>query len=403
MRNRLLKTIYNPRLFPFGKKYCIRVSHLQFLIENFTKDQHQLTPTVLNPIDKQNFPSVLRICDDKVTDMLQKHVKDSTGTVTYLKMMRNFIDAYQDKKLKPLERIYKMWYSLFICRMWREYVQNSTRLKIDDNFLSRNCYSCIELNAHSLVSIILYLRERNKSHLFRPEFFESQPCEDIFRRIRSFSPTYSTVVQCSVKDIVNRMNKIQLQWDIAFRCTDFNFPRMKTYSQDIENQIIHELPSKEEIICEIRKSRSAAIKFAIQIGLRDTKNANDPVACNINVLHERAENRLDVQEKDDEWETEDEDEQIPILGNIELKDFSYKFEESPDPKSAYVEILCGKYERRKVLKKSSLCWLLREETQRISSDRLQRVRCKRGRRRLITPSKITNAYRNHFNRKKNKT
>lgn len=187
MRNQMLKTRANPRKLAFGKKYFIRIDHLDFLVKNFTKDQHLLTPSVLNPIDRMNFPSVLRMCDEKVLNLLKEHVKDSVGTVTYLKMLRDIIDSYRDKTLKPLERIRKIWYSVFICRLWREYITKRPYLTLENNFLTQNCYSCIELNAHSLVMIMLYLKERDLPKLFRPEFFESQPCEQMFRQIRSFT------------------------------------------------------------------------------------------------------------------------------------------------------------------------------------------------------------------------
>lgn len=63
LRNRFLKTIKSPSLFPFGKKIIIQQSHLQ--VDNFSKDKHNLTATILNPIDKQNFDSALGMCDSK--------------------------------------------------------------------------------------------------------------------------------------------------------------------------------------------------------------------------------------------------------------------------------------------------------------------------------------------------
>lgn len=84
LRNQILKTKEKPRKLAFGKKYFVRMSHLEFLVENFSKDQHQLKPSVLNPIDRMNYSSVLRICNQKVIDLLKIHVKNNTGTVTYL-------------------------------------------------------------------------------------------------------------------------------------------------------------------------------------------------------------------------------------------------------------------------------------------------------------------------------
>lgn len=372
MRNRIFITMTDGEKLQFGEKYFIRFDHLDFLVKNFTKDQHQLTPSVLNSMDRMNFSSVLRMCDDRVINMLKEHVKDSKGTITYLEMIRDIVASYRNKELSPLERITKIWYSVFICRLWREYVESKPHLSVEHNFLTSNCYSCIELNAHSMILIMLYLKEKKMPQLFRPEFFESQPCEQMFRQIRSFTSTYSTVVNCSIKEIVERINKIQLQSDIAFSLDDFEFPRVKTLEQDAQKHTTHPLPSKEDIRREIEKCRSKAIKFAIEIGLRDSKNSHKPVHCGVKEI--RANKWYDVEcEIGNEEEKADQD-QVIVPGQIKLKDFSHKFENRPEETSLYVEVFCGRNARRMVVKKSSLVWLLRGDTYKLSSDRLQRVK-----------------------------
>lgn len=370
MRNQMLKTRKNPRKLAFGKKYFVRIDQLDFLVKNFTKDQHQLTPSVLNPIDRMNFPSVLRMCDANVINLLKENVKNSVGTVIYLEMMRDIIESYRDKDLHPIDRIQKIWYAVFICRLWREYVESKSHLTLEANFLTHNCYTCIELNAHCLVLIMLYLKERDMPHLFRPEFFESQPCEQMFRQIRSFTSTYSTVVNCSIKEIVSRINKIQLQSEIALNCKDFEFPRIKIYSENtIKNRVVHSLPSKEDICCKIEECEKKAIQFAIQISLRDKESVNKPLCCRIKPLV--GQNQID-QECEEAPRTPPQT--LSILGNIQMTDYSNKFPEKPNETSSYIEIFCGPNRKRMVVKKTSLCWLLREDTYKLSSDRLMRVR-----------------------------
>lgn len=168
---------------------------------------------------------------------------------------------------------------------------------------------------------------------------------------------------------MSRINKIQLQNDISLDCKDFELPRMKTYSQDVQKHVVYPLPSKTEICYEIENCEKIAIKFAIKIGLRSKEDEEKPVTCGIKALVER------------NWYVEDcieetiKPQPIPsILGNILLTDFSDKFLEKPSEVSLYVELFCGPKRKRMVVKKSSLCWLLRTDTYRVSSDRIQRVR-----------------------------
>lgn len=195
LRNFFLRTIYDIRTLPFGKLF-IRIEHIYELLHMFTKDKHQLTPSTLNPSDRQNFKSVLRLCDQKVTTLLKDHVEDSEGTIQFLQIIRDVVDSFLNPVLTPLQRIRKIWYSLFILRIWRDSIQSSKEYTLKDNFLTANCFSCIELNAHSMILCMLYLKKVGKPELFIPSLFESQPCESIFRQIRSLTSVYSTVTNC---------------------------------------------------------------------------------------------------------------------------------------------------------------------------------------------------------------
>lgn len=74
LRTLLLKTIEDTERLPIGR-YYIQQSHLQEIINNFSKDKHLLTPTDLKPIDRQNFGSVVKICSDRVINLLKKRLR----------------------------------------------------------------------------------------------------------------------------------------------------------------------------------------------------------------------------------------------------------------------------------------------------------------------------------------
>lgn len=151
--------------------------------------------------------------------------------------------------LTPLQRIRKCWYSLFLIRIWRQFILASDRYTLKDNFLTTNCYSCIELKAHNLVQCMLYLRKINKPELFKPFLYESQPCESLFRQLRSLSTVYSTVTNCTVKEATSRISNIQLQNHIMHLTSqNFEYPRFIKEPFAENNKI---LPSQDEISREI--------------------------------------------------------------------------------------------------------------------------------------------------------
>lgn len=362
LRNLFLKTLESPYKLPFGKDLYISTSHLEYLIKHVGKDKHMLTASVLNPEDRQNFASVERMCDRKVIDSLRDYVKNSIGTATFLELTRDIIDSFYDKTLSPLGRVRKIWYVVFVLRLWREYVESKPRLSITENFLTSNCYSCIELNAHSLILILLYLKKKNMPQLFRPELLTSQTCEETFRKIRSFTTVYSTIANCSVKEIISRIDKIQLLSDISLN-VNFLFPRSK--AQIPMDVVVSQLPSKEEICCEIEKCKFNAMQFARKIGI-SPKKKSPQMRCYVRAY--RGSEWYYIPDKKIERS-------LPTFHNLELKDYSKKLKGKQfSETSPFVKISCAI--KRVIVKKSSLCWLLRTEEHKLSSDRLKRVKTK---------------------------
>lgn len=368
LRNFILRTISNRKRLPFGK-YFIDWNHLHILLEDFGKDEHQLTISVLNPIDRQNFKSVLRMCAVKVMMLLKSYVKGSEGTVVYLNIMKNIIDAFLDQNLKPIQRVRKMWYSIFIIRMWRNCIMSHKKYNLKDNFLTTPCYTCLELNAHSLIMCMLHLKEINRADLFLPHLFESQPCESMFRQFRSFTTTYSTVTNCTVKEAMARISKIQLQNDIINGTSShFNYPRLSKQqnSNDTATNQNTDLPTRNEIIAEIQNCQRDALVTARSLGLIINQRHTE-FRCKVppytfgkirkrNITKNVTKASLDP----------------PNFNNIQLKNFADKLNGEIISTGPYVEIITDD-NKRIVLKKMSLCWLWRAETRKLSNDRLLRV------------------------------
>lgn len=266
LRNWLLRTIFNSKRFPFGPKHYIQIDHLKYLVENIPKDQHELTATILNPIDKQNFTSVKRICDQRVVKLLENHVEGSKATAQFLKIVSDIIESYTNPKLKPIERIQRIWRSVFLIRIWRQFVESKKGLTLKNNFLTQNCYACIEIIAHNILLIMLYLKNNNEPEFFLPHLLSSQPCEAFFRQIRSFTSTYSTVANCTVKEIMGRIFKIQLQNDIGMN-TNFIFPGVKNEKQFFNIHSSHELPPMHQIFEIIQQCHDEALNIAEDFGI----------------------------------------------------------------------------------------------------------------------------------------
>lgn len=111
-RNRILK---RSRIYPIGNK-IISASHLNYLIENVSKDKHGLNRTDIDPKDRQNFLSAKKICSNNTSRCLEEFVPGSEGTVMYLKAMKHVETAFMELNVKSSDRIYSIWYSVFFYR-----------------------------------------------------------------------------------------------------------------------------------------------------------------------------------------------------------------------------------------------------------------------------------------------
>lgn len=80
--------------------YDVSMEHLSILEVTFTKEQHGLCSITINPKDRQEFDSVLRICDEKVIDLLP-NVEGSEGTILYLRVMDNVLRSFLDISFFP--------------------------------------------------------------------------------------------------------------------------------------------------------------------------------------------------------------------------------------------------------------------------------------------------------------
>lgn len=365
MRNYLLN---HGDKIPFGRYGFIQINHLKQLINDFPKDHHNLTPYTLNPTDKQNFVSAQRMCSEKVTDLLLKSVPESEATAKFLEIIRFIIDSYMSTTLTPLERVSKMWYALFMIRIWRRFIKRKKDCCSKNNFLTMNCYSCIELNSHSLVLLMIYLRKCKLPHLFKPYEYESQPCEKEFRQIRSFTSTYSTVANCSVKEILNRISKIELQNEIASDADDlFKYLRMGN------NKSVHvsfDLPPLSAIYETIELAKQNAINDAFNLGMLKSVDTEGVVACLIQPLILKViKNRRGQKEMSGEEMKKNETK----VGTNLLTDYSKNIDVERIETSPYVKVTRIDGTVAYVLKRS-LCWLLRPDFQKLSADRLLRVR-----------------------------
>ena len=372
-------------------------AHLKFVLSDFPKEQHGLSARCLDVKDKQNYSSKETILGEGVLDCLEKlDSKLSTkGTREYLEIMRNIRDSFLNKSLRPQKRLYLAWKSLFQLRIWRVWL-NTNNYKGEDHFITSNAYICMGLNCHFLLNTMINVT----NGIFPPEALRlwlcgSQACEETFRILRAMSPMFSTIVNFTVKGIIQRVHR--LNYLSLIECSEvIAFPRVKRRLLQCKEESEETLMVPEtcfyDIITAAKEDAIACMKsLGILLDSYDDKHliCSEITANEATVNDGEGEEPGDGSTKNQMDMTQDESVIIrEDLSNLQLQKISpyglpmydeldtthtkdgrtYKFMKK-DACSPFA-IYCGKY-----IRKTTAVYLLQEKEQ-LSNDRLLRVRAK---------------------------
>ncbi|CAF3298097.1 unnamed protein product [Rotaria sp. Silwood2] len=428
-RNRLLSDVASMKMGDFS----IDIQHLMNLIALKNKIDHNLIKCDVCPKDRQNFASCRRISSDLVLNLLNKN-KNCKGTFIYLSLLHSIITGLIDKPTTIEQRLYHIWTVVFTCRFWWAWIQN---LKIkdiseDDNsdliqkrkansFITKPTFWCIEINAHTLLyMILLVINNKLPIDALNTYLFNSQGCENTFRIARALSGPYSSNNNFTVKSFIKRCEKISIIDSIKshkgqvdnYICKfpqhhktvkeihNYSINRIKQLDlteSDIEeiiknafesakqyvtmvnmtklliNKNIYTLPELSRFIkMNISKSSSKVIDYTegIDFDKDSDEDESDNDENNSELLDD--DDRLSTNGTDDE---DDEGNIVTSLSDVERHNFQgcriYN-KINPQNINKYFRIRIGS--SVKYLHKQTACWLLTDTKNRLSSDRLERVK-----------------------------
>lgn len=208
---------------------------------------------------------------------------------------------------------------------------------------------CIEINAHSLIYAILKLRKNQGSKDFHTSLFASQPCENIFRQMRSLGSANFTKINFSLYELLHMISRVELMNSISRNDGIISFKKNATNEK---NAI--ELPTFSEIIATMEKARNDALEDARKFGMKF--ETSDVASCPLRTTEVDS-----ARDSESEFFLEEDDHDEDLFDDSEEEYIS---------KTVQIENDDGTL---KDIRKSTLVWLLTESKGKLSSDRLKRV------------------------------
>jgi hypothetical protein len=432
-RNRLLSEVASMKI----GDYSIDIQHLMNIINLKNKIEHNLIKCDVSPKDRQNFASCRRISSDIVLNLLNKN-ENSKGTYVYLSLLRSIIIGSIEKSTTIEERLYHMWTVVFTCRFWWAWTQNLKTKNNNNNdnsesiknikansFITKPTLWCIEINAHTLLYIVLLvIKNKLPIDALNTFIFNSQACENTFRIARALSGPYSSINNFTVKSFIKRCEKISIIDSIKTRggqINDYNFKfpqhhktdkNMHNYSinrvkqlnlteSDIEKIIQNAFESAKKYVAMVNMTKvlinkniytlpelSRYIKINISKSSSKVVDYTEGISFDEDSDEDSDEDELQDEENtsellDDEdqlstYSIDDEEDEGNILtsslSDVERHNFQgcRIFDKvNPQQVNKYFRIRIGT--SLKYLHKQTACWLLTDNRSRLSSDRLIRV------------------------------
>lgn len=245
------------------------INFFLLILQNFPKSRHMLTKSDFLSKDKMAFGTVEKLCKQEVFDCLTE-VADCQGIIMYLQLIKRVKRAFVETGTTAGERIKDAWYSIFFLRFWRQFIHDEPQLiggqyvSEAKHFITTNTYNGIELNGHSLVSILTYCREKNCPDLFFPALMTSQPCEKFFRRTRSMTSTFSTIINYTMFDLLHKAKRSLAISTIMNEIDDYAFfPRKE---KKTEQNISTVLPDEVEVFKIISTALAEARDDFLSLG-----------------------------------------------------------------------------------------------------------------------------------------
>ncbi|CAF4531642.1 unnamed protein product, partial [Rotaria socialis] len=214
LRNRILSKKASMLI---GKEE-VSIEVLMELIEKKSKLAHGLVKTDIEPKDRQNFSSCIKLSSDDVFTTLED-IENSQATRIYLHLLRCIVLAYVEHDTSIINRIYYSWYAVFLCRIWKSWLDIIDEKDIlgynvenkKDSFITSPAHFSIELNAHSLLAICLLVhRHHMPNSALLISNYNSQPCEATFRLTRSMLGAFSSVLNFTTNQFLKRADKISI-------------------------------------------------------------------------------------------------------------------------------------------------------------------------------------------------
>lgn len=131
-------------------------------------------------LDRQDDGAATRLGSADVFQWLTNKYPQLLGPVVYLFIFYELIDAYQNRRMKPVDRAHLALRALFFMEMWEDFLENAKYPK-GKHFLSHEACDITHFLIHGLLQlIIVYRNHLDGIYPLLPWLLSTEICEHVF-------------------------------------------------------------------------------------------------------------------------------------------------------------------------------------------------------------------------------
>lgn len=148
------------------------------------------TRDVIN-VDKQHDGAAARLLSGETLEFLIDEFPTYRGLATYIFVLGDMIDAWQNRSLPHIERVRMVLRARFFLMAWRTHILRHPDHDVNVHFISRGSYDIFLTICDSLLSLILVYRKFYSTYPLLPWLHSTEPCEHLFGVLRQLKADFT--------------------------------------------------------------------------------------------------------------------------------------------------------------------------------------------------------------------
>lgn len=266
-----LKTARNQLLT--GARVIVLGNHVIHFAQLRELAEHPASPLrvrdVVN-VDRQHDVAAARLFSSESLEFLLRHFSQYRGLATYIFVIGEMIDAWQNRNIPHIERIRMVLRSRFFLMAWRTHVAHHPDYDANVQFISQSSYDIFLTICDSLTSLVVVYRKFYATYPLLPWLHSTEPCEHLFGVLRSLKSdfTYSDFLYLYPKLRLLLMGAFKdLTTEQRAEQTSAGYHHTYFKADDLDLAALMQYPSDQDIFTASKVAYADANQLLLALGI----------------------------------------------------------------------------------------------------------------------------------------